>query len=464
MDLNDSLSLNLANNTIGLLADAIADGMEKYSDAMQEGRNIFSTSYEIMFDDEMLLIEIREKIGEVKQLLDRFCEAECAVLIGVDKRKETEGRYHRRINEESMHQLNVSLGSMFLNKSIKHQSENKQSNNHSAVENSIHQQCNSRLSDSISFESKDQETVAFDRPSEKLECEEAAMVSMIESLNITVDPEIEVTPPEITTEIAIQRATTTIDEHDFENTKSVDSLETGTQKGTDQSNEMERLLSTEKNIASDERKYSECENKLENSAQSTESKTIGHVVVLTESSVDKKFKGKKVQARFECNECEFNTNGCCAFELHSHMHSGEKSTKCKNCGKQFHAKSICEYMLEQLPCPVCKKLFMHKSHLIRHMYIHTLENTYNCKVCDKGFARKDSYDAHVSRLHKAETFKLRKCSIRLRRLTSDEIERATNRSLVKSFKSRSHKHQIKSFKSLIEPKSSSRRAFQRINK
>lgn len=46
-------------------------------------------------------------------------------------------------------------------------------------------------------------------------------------------------------------------------------------------------------------------------------------------------------------------------------------------------------------CKVCHKLFLHKSHLVRHSLMHSGEKPFKCDQCDKGFYRKEHLQRHV---------------------------------------------------------------------
>ena len=49
-------------------------------------------------------------------------------------------------------------------------------------------------------------------------------------------------------------------------------------------------------------------------------------------------------------------------------------------------------------CEVCGSDFIQKSHLTRHMRIHTKE-TFVCRLCSKPFSRRDKLNCHISRKH-----------------------------------------------------------------
>lgn len=49
----------------------------------------------------------------------------------------------------------------------------------------------------------------------------------------------------------------------------------------------------------------------------------------------------------------------------------------------------------QFECKVCGKWFVYKSHLVRHMLVHTGEKAFSCDQCDKRFYRKEHLQRHV---------------------------------------------------------------------
>ncbi|PSN39963.1 Asparagine-rich zinc finger protein AZF1 [Blattella germanica] len=51
--------------------------------------------------------------------------------------------------------------------------------------------------------------------------------------------------------------------------------------------------------------------------------------------------------------------------------------------------------VDKHPCPVCNKLFMSKSSVLRHVRVHDSSELFSCDVCKKSFTYKSSLDRHV---------------------------------------------------------------------
>ncbi len=64
---------------------------------------------------------------------------------------------------------------------------------------------------------------------------------------------------------------------------------------------------------------------------------------------------------------------------------------------------------KDFPCSHCEKVFSYKSHLNRHMQIHTGQFSFYCEICRRGFNERNFYTAHMNK-HEGRTFPCEYCS------------------------------------------------------
>jgi hypothetical protein len=123
---------------------------------------------------------------------------------------------------------------------------------------------------------------------------------------------------------------------------------------------------------------------------------------------------------YRCEECGgfYKTRISLKHHMQSQHTTNRKSYPCKYCGNIFtEARSLKEHIncshetTEVFSCEVCKKNFLTRGRLRRHMYIHG-EFRLFCKYCGKGFHLKDM-NKHIDLMHEkksANKFKCEYCS------------------------------------------------------
>ena len=97
------------------------------------------------------------------------------------------------------------------------------------------------------------------------------------------------------------------------------------------------------------------------------------------------------------------------------IHMGERSYKCKECGRCFDHNSHLSLHLrvhtgeKPFECEQCKKCFSQKGNLKVHQRIHTAKKSHECKQCGMCFVKKHDLEMH-QRIHTGEEyFKCNQC-------------------------------------------------------
>jgi len=117
----------------------------------------------------------------------------------------------------------------------------------------------------------------------------------------------------------------------------------------------------------------------------------------------------------KCNVCKHTLQTANSVYMHSMRHSGTRDHVCHVCGAGFKRKqhlvghlTIHEKEKEKFQCPSCEKVFHDKKTLRKHLdqshqeIAGEYQYDYKCAICNKDFAYKGRYDAHM-KTHENET-------------------------------------------------------------
>ncbi|XP_047468498.1 zinc finger protein 189-like [Penaeus chinensis] len=109
---------------------------------------------------------------------------------------------------------------------------------------------------------------------------------------------------------------------------------------------------------------------------------------------------------YRCEICHKTFSVKSHLVRHMRVHTKEKPYGCEICGKAFTEKcTLIRHMrvhTKEKPysCEICKKAFSENT-LVRHMRVHTKEKPYSCEICSKAFSHKTSIVSHM-RVHTKE--------------------------------------------------------------
>ncbi|GAA51184.1 zinc finger protein 628, partial [Clonorchis sinensis] len=103
---------------------------------------------------------------------------------------------------------------------------------------------------------------------------------------------------------------------------------------------------------------------------------------------------------FVCEKCGMSFPRELHLKRHiKKMHEREDKRTCPDCGKSLtHSKNLSRHIKDVHKlgqtwtgqCPVCRRVFRHPSHFIRHQESHTTRRDFKCRICESAY--KDSFN------------------------------------------------------------------------
>ncbi|XP_015114598.1 gastrula zinc finger protein XlCGF57.1 [Diachasma alloeum] len=133
---------------------------------------------------------------------------------------------------------------------------------------------------------------------------------------------------------------------------------------------------------------------------STKFESLEHLKThLSENHRNKR--GTPTKSIFQCDVCKkvFMTKS--VLERHILTHTHERQFDCKICGKRFkqagHLKShtLVHTGERKFACSICSKRFTLSNSLKKHMYVHNGEKPYQCDVCGSRFLERRNLNGHL---------------------------------------------------------------------
>ncbi|XP_056283688.1 zinc finger protein 239-like [Pseudoliparis swirei] len=119
---------------------------------------------------------------------------------------------------------------------------------------------------------------------------------------------------------------------------------------------------------------------------------------------------------FKCTYCDKSFTQKAGLLAHVRLHTGERPYKCEQCGKGFRSVSLLlshkaeeaaakpapalnqpQSGLDNLNCGVCCRTFVRSSYIRLHIRLNKGQRPYHCKVCNKTFAKLDTFVNHCDK-------------------------------------------------------------------
>ncbi|XP_061580489.1 zinc finger protein 436-like [Cololabis saira] len=126
---------------------------------------------------------------------------------------------------------------------------------------------------------------------------------------------------------------------------------------------------------------------------------------------------------FKCTYCDKSFTQKAGLLAHVRLHTGERPFKCEQCGQGFRLLSLLlshkaqeasgrarpasgpsrhqpqrtESCSEDLKCGVCCRTFVRSSYIRLHIRLNRGQRPYHCKVCNKTFAKLDTFVNHCEK-------------------------------------------------------------------
>lgn len=129
------------------------------------------------------------------------------------------------------------------------------------------------------------------------------------------------------------------------------------------------------------------------------------------------------EGAFECEICKMFFTQRYYFLDHKLMHSYPyQYLECKTCNKTYTTRGNLnkhrkDHLVSPFLCDICKKMFKSRREIMRHMRIHTKQNTHTCDVCQKSLGSQKRLQAHILR-HSKPTHDCNICNKKFKSILS----------------------------------------------